>query len=445
MTIHFWTARFRDATTEAEFTPTQFDERRRRLGFLTWGLLALVGSHLISESWAGNSPAGRDSALGLQLQLLVLILSGGFLLYLRVWATQTQLPGLAIFLVGMVILALAPPIATDPHYEFSAPLVFICGTLFFYVYLPVDLAPRTLLCLLGSLTLWVSWVFLRHPPPPESDLIYASAWLALTNLVGFNTARIQQIKNRRLFSQVRELEEALHREQEARNQQMRFTELIAHEFRNPLAIIKSQAQVAQREASSHPTAAGRDKASQRQATIERAVDRLDMLFEQWLAADRLTSGKLDPQLDTLPLGPWLAHLTQSFGDQAGRPLTLDLPESVAAAVVRGDERLLGSALLNLLDNATKYSPTQSAIQVRALLAGQEAGIQVSDAGIGIAENDQQRIFDKSVRLHPEAGISGMGLGLPLARRIASLHGGRIDVASRLGQGSTFTLWLPLSA
>ena len=111
MTIHFWTARFRDATTEAEFTPTQFDERRRRLGFLTWGLLALVGSHLISESWAGNSPAGRDSALGLQLQLLVLILGGGFLFYLRGWATQTQLPGLAIILVGMVILALAPPIA----------------------------------------------------------------------------------------------------------------------------------------------------------------------------------------------------------------------------------------------------------------------------------------------------------------------------------------------
>ena len=85
------------------------------------------------------------------------------------------------------------------------------------------------------------------------------------------------------------------------------------------------------------------------------------------------------------------------------------------------------------------------IQVRALVVGQEAGIQVRDEGIGIADQDQERIFDKSVRLHPEAGISGMGLGLPLARRIAHLHGGRIDVVSRLGQGSTFTFWLPCSA
>lgn len=226
---------------------------------------------------------------------------------------------------------------------------------------------------------------------------------------------------------------------------MRFTELIAHEFRNPLAIIKGQAQLGQREASAHPSAVARERAWRRQETIERAVDRLDTLFEQWLAADRLASGKLDPQLDRLPLASWLTGLTAAFGEQAGRALALEIPEPADRALVEGDERLLGSAVLNLLDNAVKYSPRPAAIKVRALVSDQEVGIQVRDQGIGIAKRDQARIFDKSVRLNPEVGISGMGLGLHLASRIAHLHGGRIDVASTLGQGSTFTLWLPLTS
>ena len=445
MNIHTWTARFRDAAIEADFATTQVEERLRRLGFLTWGLLALIGGHLLGEAWDGGSPMSWGAGLGQQLPLLIFILGGLFLLYVQSWATQAQIPSLALLLAGMIILALVPIIATDHRYEFSAPLVFICGTLFFYVYLPVDLVPRTQLCLITSLTLWVSWVFFRHPAPPESDLINATSWLALTHLVGFNTARIQQIKNRRLFSQVRELKAALQREQEAQKQQVRFADLIAHEFRNRLAIIKSQAQIGQREVYTEPTPAARDRALKRQHTIERTVDDLDRLFEHWLAADQLVSGQIDPRADKLPLGPWLANLTRSFGEQAGRPLTLELPPPAATALVQADERLLGSALFNLLDNAAKYSPRASVIQVRALVVGQEAGIQVRDEGIGIADQDQERIFDKSVRLHPEAGISGMGLGLPLARRIAHLHGGRIDVASRLGQGSTFTFWLPCSA
>ena len=444
MTIHTLTARFREAAIEADFAITQLDERLRRLSFLTWGLLALIGGHLLSEAWDGRSPLSWDSDLGLQLQLLIFLLCGVFLLYVRSWATQAQIPGLTLLLAGMIILALAPIIATDHHYAFGAPLVFICGTLFFYVYLPLDLVPRTLLCLITSLILWVSWVFFRHPPPPESDLVNATIWLALIHLVGFNTARIQQIKNRRLFSQVQELKDALYREQEAQKQQVRFADLIAHEFRNHLAIIKSQAQVGQREANTHPSPAARDRALRRQHTIERAVDNLDRLFEHWLAADQLASGDLNPHLIKLPLGPWLAGLTQSFGEQAGRPLTLELPKPVATVSVQGDERLLSSALLNLLDNAVKYSSHGSAIQVRALLTGQAACIQISDEGIGIPPQDLERIFDKSVRLNPEAGVSGMGLGLPLARRIAQLHGGRIDVVSTLGHGSTFTLWLPLT-
>lgn len=165
MTIHQWTARFRDSATEAEFIVTQREEHLRRLGFLAWGLLALLGGHLLTEAWSGVTPLSRPSDLGLHLQVLIFLLCGVYLLYLHSWATQARVPALALLMVAMSILALTPLIVTDPHYEFGAPLVFICGTLLFYVYLPLDLAPRTRLCLIASLTLWGSWAFFRHPPP----------------------------------------------------------------------------------------------------------------------------------------------------------------------------------------------------------------------------------------------------------------------------------------
>jgi signal transduction histidine kinase len=110
----------------------------------------------------------------------------------------------------------------------------------------------------------------------------------------------------------------------------------------------------------------------------------------------------------------------------------------------GDETLLSSALLNLLDNAHKYSPPKSPVGIAVILENGQFGIQVSDVGIGIATEDLARIFEKSVRLNPEGGTRGMGLGLYLVRRIAAAHGGRIEVSSIFGQGSVFTLWLPLS-
>ena len=124
-------------------------------------------------------------------------------------------------------------------------------------------------------------------------------------------------------------------------------------------------------------------------------------------------------------------------------MTLALPEGIKDIRLHADERLVTRALCNLLDNAAKYSPPGSAIGIKAFRFQGELGIQVSDAGIGIAAADLDRIFLKAVRLAPEGEVAGMGLGLHLARRIAVLHGGRIDVASLPGQGSTFTLWLPL--
>lgn len=262
-------------------------------------------------------------------------------------------------------------------------------------------------------------------------------------LSGRVAARAQQLEQRHLALRTLELASVRGGEEEARGQQLRFSALMAHQFRNPLAIIKSQAQVTEREASTHPEDAHASQVLRRQRIIEGAVTRLEGLFQQWQDHDPWAAEPLAPKPEPLPVGPWLARTTQAFGPRTRRPVTLDLPAGINDLRLHADEGLLTRALGNLLDNAAKYSPPGSAIGLKALRFQGELGIQVRDTGIGIAAADLERIFLKAVRLAPEGEVAGMGLGLHLARRIAVLHGGRIDVASLPGQGSTFTLWLPL--
>ena len=171
--------------------------------------------------------------------------------------------------------------------------------------------------------------------------------------------------------------------------------------------------------------------------------RLEGLFQQWLDHDAWAAEHPEPKREPVPVAPWLADTTHAFGLRAQRPVTLELPEGIKDIRLHADERLVTRALCNLLDNAAKYSPPGSTIGLKAFRLPGELGIQVSDAGIGIAATDLDRIFLKAVRLAPEGEVAGMGLGLHLARRISVLHGGRIDVVSLRGQGSTFTLWLPI--
>ena len=112
--------------------------------------------------------------------------------------------------------------------------------------------------------------------------------------------------------------------------------------------------------------------------------------------------------------------------------------------VRGDAQALSQCVLNLLDNAMKYSRERKEVRVSARAVDERVAISVADRGIGISPHDQKRIFEKFVRL--ETGlvhdVKGAGLGLSLVDQIVRAHGGRVEVSSLPGEGSTFTLLLP---
>jgi two-component system sensor histidine kinase SenX3 len=110
--------------------------------------------------------------------------------------------------------------------------------------------------------------------------------------------------------------------------------------------------------------------------------------------------------------------------------------------VLADQSLLEIAVLNLLDNACKYAELGTEVRIELRREAAQVGIAVIDQGPGICPDQQKRIFGDYVRLQPEGPVHGIGLGLAFVQRIAAVLNGSVKLDSSLGQGSTFSLWLP---
>jgi signal transduction histidine kinase len=117
--------------------------------------------------------------------------------------------------------------------------------------------------------------------------------------------------------------------------------------------------------------------------------------------------------------------------------------TVADLCLNSDPKLLRYALRNLLSNAVKYSPARSPVGIELSHSNAEVAIRVSDQGIGIPEAEQKYIFDTFFRAANAHDISGTGLGLAITRQAVELHGGSIELKSCVGEGTTFTVRLPL--
>jgi signal transduction histidine kinase len=138
-----------------------------------------------------------------------------------------------------------------------------------------------------------------------------------------------------------------------------------------------------------------------------------------------------------------AHEIEPLAQARGQQVRLELPPAALMGWV--DSRRLGRVLLNLLGNATKYGREQGAIRLRLEEQPDQALFSVADDGAGIPDADRERIFERFYRAETEATrrAKGSGLGLPIARALVELHGGRIRVESTPGRGTTFHVALPL--
>jgi len=220
-----------------------------------------------------------------------------------------------------------------------------------------------------------------------------------------------------------------------------FVSNVTHELKTPIAVIKLAVETL--EMGRFRTDAERDKYLR---TIQRESDRLAQLVNNILDFSRLESGQQALHLAPLDVRDVIANALESIRlrlEDEGFQWVVDAPDRPLR--IRGDALGLQHCLLNLLDNAVKYSRDRKEIRILVRERPPWLSIAVSDRGIGIAPEDQERIFEKFVRV--ETGlvhtVKGAGLGLSLVDQIVRAHHGRVEVASTPGEGSIFTLLLPL--
>jgi signal transduction histidine kinase len=230
----------------------------------------------------------------------------------------------------------------------------------------------------------------------------------------------------------------LDRQQIAIEQQRRFAGDAAHELRTPLTALRGNIEVTLR----RPRAAAEYEATL-QSVLHGTTD-LQEIVESLLFLARQQSDATLPTLEPLPARQWLTDYWNSWSDSP-RFSDLTLRNQIADGTnVSATGPLLARLLGNLISNAIKYSDPGSPITVDAADDGNSITIRVSDSGRGIAQQDVGHVFEPFFRTRDsrEQGISGTGLGLPIASRVAEVLGGGLTCESQLGQGSAFTLRLP---
>ncbi|MBI4610485.1 MAG: hypothetical protein HY726_15920 [Candidatus Rokubacteria bacterium] len=220
-----------------------------------------------------------------------------------------------------------------------------------------------------------------------------------------------------------------------------FVANVSHDLKTPLSLIRMFGETLE---------LGRvgDEAKRQEyyRVITRESERLSRLIDNVLDFSRIEGGRRAYVMTPTAVEPLIGETLKAFS----YPLTqqgFKVEVSVAPGLpeVPMDADAVGQALANLVDNAIKYSASRKALRVEAVARVGHLALSVADEGVGIPAEEQGRIFEKFYRVgrSETQGRRGSGVGLALVRHIAEAHGGRVTVESRLGEGSCFTLWIPL--
>ncbi|MBI5835769.1 MAG: sensor histidine kinase KdpD [Candidatus Eisenbacteria bacterium] len=213
---------------------------------------------------------------------------------------------------------------------------------------------------------------------------------------------------------------------------------VSHDLRTPLASITGAT------SSLLQDHGGLDEGARRELieTVAEEAQRLNRLVGNLLDMTRLESGALRITREWHSLeevvGVALHRLETRL---AGRPVRVDLPRQLPLLPM--DDVLVEQVLFNLVENAVKYTPEGTPIEICAVLADGEAGVEVRDRGPGLPPGEEDRVFEKFYRVARAGGVGGVGLGLPICRGIIEAHGGRIQASNRPEGGAVFRFTLPI--
>jgi signal transduction histidine kinase len=236
------------------------------------------------------------------------------------------------------------------------------------------------------------------------------------------------------------LNEMIGRLERAFKRQKQFTSDASHELRAPLAVIEAESTLAlQKE---------RPAADYQQSleTISQESRQMSSLIDQLLTLARADAGKEQWNFTEVNMGKLISSLSTDVEVLCQERGLSFQPGQIQDLMVKGDEARLRELFMDLLDNAIRYTPAPGTVSVSLRPEGQMAVALITDTGIGISGEDIPFIFERFYRVDKSRSRAegGTGLGLAISKHIAEAHGGRIEVKSEIGVGSTFSVWLPLS-
>lgn len=255
----------------------------------------------------------------------------------------------------------------------------------------------------------------------------------LNRVIATVTDRTEQIRNEETIRRALEIE------RETNELRSRFTAIVSHEFRTPLGIIMSAVDLL----GNYFDRLSAEKRGELFADIRHSTKRMAGLMEQVLVLGQADAGRMRYSPAPVNIATLCGKLTDESLSATVRRCPVDLEISGDLGSARADESLLRHIFSNLLSNASKYSAPDSPVNFRVHRDGEQAVFAISDRGIGIPAEDQERIFEAFQRAGNVGETPGTGLGLLIVKRCVELHQGDIGFHSTPSDGTTFTVRLPL--
>jgi PAS domain S-box-containing protein len=271
--------------------------------------------------------------------------------------------------------------------------------------------------------------------------IPCEVWVARMPAAGRNlvVGAVTDITARKLAEA--ELRSALEQEKELSRLKTNFVNVVSHEFRTPLGVIMSAADILENYFE-------RLKPEQRRGhlhDVRHSIQQMTNLMEEVLLLGRVESGRMEFKPEPVDLRGLCQRVVdeQLSANSRKCPILLDVRD--AGDEAKGDEGLLRHIFTNLVSNAVKYSPAGSQVRLSVKRVANDAVFEVRDQGIGIPVEDQTRIFEAFHRGQNVGDIPGTGLGMVIVKRCVDLHKGTIELESAPGRGTTFTVNLEMFA
>ncbi|SDF63097.1 sensor histidine kinase [Bosea robiniae] len=245
-------------------------------------------------------------------------------------------------------------------------------------------------------------------------------------------ALLQEVEERRRLES--RLNASIEAERALRDEQADFMRVVSHEFRTPLAIIRNAVDMIGLVGDRSPEAT-----RERLSGIGEALNRLFSLIDRFMADDRENGFQPEP----VQLGSLIGDARLHF-EMTARGGRLHFAVADEAASLYADPEMLGTVIINLIDNALKYAPDDPAIRIEAWEEAASVVIQVRDRGIGIPHAEESKIGRRFFRASNAKAITGTGLGLYAARKFLAYHGGTLQLVSDNGEGTTAIVRVPSS-